>query len=222
MSVNPLQFGFWNMRGLNDPLKQKEVRSFVNKNKLSVIGLVEHKIKEHNFSRVFSSMIPFWSFVHNYTNSSSGRICIGWDPTIVKVFVLAQTSQAIHCGIHSVTGDINFTATFVYGSNDYHERDALWQFLSTWNNPGPWVILGDFNALRYPSDKVGGDPHWPSYMDDFAKCIAFNELEDLKYTGCHFTWSNKQDPSHVVTTKIDRVLVNEQWIKMFFFSVKQA
>ncbi len=42
----PLQFGFWNMRGLNDPLKQKGVRSFVNKNNLSIIGLVEHKIKE--------------------------------------------------------------------------------------------------------------------------------------------------------------------------------
>lgn len=32
---------------------------------------------------------------------------------------------------------------------------------------------------------------------------------------CHFTWANKQDPNHFVSTKIDRVLVNESWVKSF-------
>lgn len=135
MSTPPLQFGFWNMRGLNDPLKQKEVRSFVSKNKLSIIGLVEHKVKESNFNRIFCSMIPFWSFVHNYTHSPNGRICIGWDPSLVKVIVLGLSSQAIHCKIHSVSGDTQFVATFVYGSNLYNERIELWQDLNSWNNP---------------------------------------------------------------------------------------
>ena len=218
MSINPLQFGFWNMRGLNDPLKQREVRSFVNKNNLSIIGLVEHKIKEINFCRITCSMFPFWSFVHNYSHSASGRICVGWDSSIVSVDVLGQSSQAIHCLVKSVAGNLQFVATFVYGSNLYNERIDLWRDLNSWNNPGPWVILGDFNALRFPSDKVGGDNHWPPHMDNFGQCINANELDDLKYTGCHFTWSNKQDPSHVVTTKIDRVLVNEQWIKSFVHS----
>lgn len=94
MPTLPLQIGFWNMRGLNDPLKQKEVRSFVNKNKLSIIGLVEHKIKEPNFNRVFCSMIPSWSFVHNYSHSPNGRICVGWDPSFVNVIVLGQSKRS--------------------------------------------------------------------------------------------------------------------------------
>jgi hypothetical protein len=62
------------MRGLNDPIKQREVVSFVKTNKLSLFGLIEHKIKEVNCSRTFKSMFPFWSFAHNSVIAPSGRI----------------------------------------------------------------------------------------------------------------------------------------------------
>lgn len=91
----------------------------------------------------------------------------------------------------------------------------MWSDLIASNSNAPWIILGDFNALRYQADKIGGDNSWPSHMEDFNVCISALDMEDLKYSGCHFTWSNKQDPSHHISSKIDRVLVNEQWIKTF-------
>lgn len=213
--INPLHFGCWNMRGLNDPIKQKEVRFFVNKNKLSLLGLVEHKIKESNSSRILKSMLPFWDFAHNYTHSPNGRIIVTWDPSIVHVSVLGSSSQAIHCNVQSLSGDVQFLATVVYGSNFYCERNELWQSLTSWRSPTPWIILGDFNAIRSQSDKMGGDCHWPPHMEDFNKCISHNDLDDLKYSGCHYTWSNKQASSHFVSTKIDRALVNEHWMRTF-------
>lgn len=41
------------------------------------------------------------------------------------------------------------------------------------------------------------------------------ELDDLRYGGCQFTWANKQANGRYITSKIDRVLVNEEWTKMF-------
>lgn len=209
MSNTPLYFGSWNMRGLNDPIKQIEIKSFVKNNNMSLIGLIEHKIKEPNSGRILNSMLPNWSFVHNYAHAPIGRNFVSWNPDLGTLNVLGQSSQAIHYQVQSVVGDIQFIATFVYGSNKYLERVDLWHDLSLWNSTNPWVILGYFNALRFPFDKVGGDRHWPSYMGTFNNCITSNELYDLRYSGCHFTWANKQDPNHFVSTKIDRVLINE-------------
>lgn len=66
MSSTQLHFGFWNIRGLNDPIKQKEVKSFVKNNKLSLMGLIEHKIKEPKSSRVFGLLFPQWSSIFNF------------------------------------------------------------------------------------------------------------------------------------------------------------
>ncbi|XP_058219491.1 uncharacterized protein LOC131330032 [Rhododendron vialii] len=50
-------------------------------------------------------------------------------------------------------------------------------------------------------------------MNEFNGCLYAFELDDLRFSGCFFTWANKQDHAHHVTTKLDRVLVNEQWMK---------
>lgn len=43
-----VKIGTWNIRDLNNPLKQKEVASFLCANKLSVLGLVETKVRGEN------------------------------------------------------------------------------------------------------------------------------------------------------------------------------
>lgn len=129
------------MRRLNGPITQKEVKSFVKNNNLSIIGLIEHKIKEPNSGRILNLMLPNWPFVHNYTHAPIGRICVSWDPALVSINMLSQTSQAMHCQVHSIVGGIDFNATFVYGSNNYLERAELWLDLSLWNSSNPWVIF---------------------------------------------------------------------------------
>lgn len=182
------------MRGLNDPIKQREVVSLVRMNKISLFGLIEHKIKEVNCPRIINSMFHSWSFAHNFANAPSGRLCIVWDPNVLTLSVLNQSSQAIHCLVQTLSMDIKFYATFVYGSNLLIERRELWHDLTNWRCLDPWVILGDFNALRYQREKIGCDHHWPPHMEELNQCIDTNDLEDLRYTGCQFTWANKQAP----------------------------
>lgn len=37
----------WNVRGMNDPFKTKEVRKFINSNKIDVCGLLETRVRSH-------------------------------------------------------------------------------------------------------------------------------------------------------------------------------
>ncbi|KAH7866207.1 hypothetical protein Vadar_017075 [Vaccinium darrowii] len=126
-------------------------------------------------------MFPYWSFTNNTAIAPSGRICVVWDPAVLSLSVLSQSTQGIHCLVQTLSGDIKFMATFVYGSNLYLQRQKLWQDLTNWNCSDPWIVLGDFNATRFQTEKIGGDQLWPSHLEDFNKCIVSNELEDLRY-----------------------------------------
>ncbi|KAL3745498.1 hypothetical protein ACJRO7_014584, partial [Eucalyptus globulus] len=44
-----------------------------------------------------------------------------------------------------------------------------------------WLVAGDFNAIKDPSDRFGGTNTWIPYFDEFANCLAQSELEDLRY-----------------------------------------
>ncbi|GAB2212881.1 hypothetical protein Droror1_Dr00020881 [Drosera rotundifolia] len=42
-------------------------------------------------------------------------------------------------------------------------------------------------------------------------------LEDLKYTGCHYTWYNNQSADTWMYIKLDRVLYYSLWLEQFLF-----
>ena len=38
---------FWNIRGLNKPLKQNGISKYMRKNKVSIMGVLETKLSQH-------------------------------------------------------------------------------------------------------------------------------------------------------------------------------
>jgi len=47
-------------------------------------------------------------------------------------------------------------------------------------------------------------------MDRLETCIQEAKVDDLQYSGMHYTWMN-QCPENLIMRKLDRVLVNEKW-----------
>ena len=74
--------------------------------------------------------------------------------------------------------------------------------------------MGDFNAVRHTSEKLGGDLSWTSSKDALNACCYTAEIEDLKYSGHRFTWANK-NPNTPITRKLDRALINSAWQSVF-------
>ncbi|XP_074277308.1 uncharacterized protein LOC141600949 [Silene latifolia] len=82
------------------------------------------------------------------------------------------------------------------------------------SNTSGWA-LGDFNIVRYSHEKIGNLPaHLPD-MINFNNCLSSCGLDDMQGTGNDFTWFNKQDPSTRVYSKLDRILVNGDWLLTF-------
>ena len=80
----------WNVRGLNDPQKIREVSKFIRDNNLHFVGLVETKIRVQNVAKLQNKLNKGWTWLNNSSCSPRGRIWIGWNPNEVNVTCLCM------------------------------------------------------------------------------------------------------------------------------------
>ncbi|XP_074299622.1 uncharacterized protein LOC141630762 [Silene latifolia] len=210
-----MKIASWNVRGLNCPLKQTDVRDFLIQNHLDVVALLETRVKIGNASRILSTSFKHWDSICNYDHHYNGRIWLLYNPFNVTVTVQSIGDQWISCIVLHKVSSTSLNLTVVYGSNDAAERNALWTGLQAARTSTPWLVMGDFNVIRCPSEKLGPHPPILHEMMDFNSCLISCNLDDIAGTGADMTWTNKQDSLTRVWSKLDRALVNQQWITTF-------
>ena len=98
----------------------------------------------------------------------------------------------------------------VYGLNDNNLRGQLWDELigiqQLWEVP--WCFIGDFNMVRFPSERLGGSCLTLA-MECFSEFIEELSLINLPLEGGSYTWSSGSNQPSMST--IDRALVSPDW-----------
>ncbi|KAK8617810.1 hypothetical protein V6N13_080715 [Hibiscus sabdariffa] len=116
----------WNVRGFNDPLKQKRVLGIARKLDIEILGLLETRVQVSNAAYIVQNRFGGWMFFNNYLAAPNGRIWIlirgAW-----KFEEVSSTSQAITCCLRM--GDDSFYCSFVYACNGREDRRELWREL---------------------------------------------------------------------------------------------
>jgi hypothetical protein len=134
-----------------------------------------------------------------------------WDRRVVEKVEAWEGSYSIACSFRSVSDDFKWAFAGVYGPNVDNDRLVLWNELSglmeRW--AVPWCIGGDFNATRFPSERLGNLRYAPS-MEEFSRFIFDHGLMDIPLMGGQFTWSNGSSWS-----RIDRFLLSSGWEERF-------
>nr|XP_016446838.1 PREDICTED: uncharacterized protein LOC107771891 [Nicotiana tabacum] len=69
-----------------------------------------------------------------------------------------------------------------------------------------WCVIGDFNVIASVEEKMGGITYQMSKSIDFL---------DLGFYGPKCTWSNGIGQCSIVWKRLDRGLVNDQWLAAF-------
>ncbi|XP_074315184.1 uncharacterized protein LOC141651367 [Silene latifolia] len=121
-----------------------------------------------------------------------------------------MSAQFIHIKVKDIINNYHY-ASFVYGFNKVEERVSLWNDLMRVDVMEPWIVLGDLNNVLYMDEKIGL-PVKDIETIPFQNTIDNCGLQDMKCTGSFFTWNNKQPSSTRVFSRIDRALVNDEWI----------
>lgn len=72
----------------------------------------------------------------------------------------------------------------------------------------PWCIGGDFNAIRFPSEKLGAS-RMTHQMCRFNKVIEDHGLVDLRLKWATFSWTNNQEKG---SSWFDKFFIYVDWM----------
>lgn len=75
------------------------------------------------------------------------------------------------------------------------------------------AIGGDFNSLLGLNDRIGGQEVQPSEIQPFYVCVIQCRLQEMRSRGAYYTWKNRQGPDHRIYSRLDRTLINEEWLQ---------
>lgn len=93
---------------------------------------------------------------------------------------------------------------------------AFWDSLSSsLPSTTPWGVIGDFNAILSPSEKISRFRFNSTSSSDFHRFLSTSGLMDIGYQGTSFTWSNNSQGRRVVSARLDMMLLNQAWLDAF-------
>lgn len=175
---------------------------------------METRVKGKIFKRIIKAITLDWEGINNYQYAQNGRVWVLWDPRWYSVKLIKAGAQYVHYQLTDNLGKIDCLITVVYGHNTIEQRRALWSDIHNLaaNITTPWLIGGDFNAVLYSQDRLMGNPITYAETQDFASCIQTLQLNELIWKGDYYTWSNKQDGLDRISSSIDRMFGNFEWM----------
>lgn len=175
-----INLGAWNVKGHNKANKQLEVARFLSNHNISLIGLLETKIKRAGLGALYLRVFSGWCITSNIAWHDGGRIIVGWRSEDIQIDIIQCDSQFIHLmGVPKTEN--SFHCTFVYGSSAIHERKKLFMSLQELSTciKTPWIILGDFNCVAN-FDEHHGQPIRLHEIQPFRDCLDWCCLHDIQ------------------------------------------
>jgi len=163
-------------------------------------------------NKVTKRMVQGRDWIHNFHLSPKGRIWLPWRPKFYKIQLISMSEQHIHCKVCQMHDLQSFLITMVYGLNHESQRQELWHIFReiATNMEEAWCVVGDFKSILYIGDRIGGTEVHDHEVKHFFKCIYDYGLQEMRYKGPYFSWTNK-----IVWSRIDRAFVNPYWFTQF-------
>lgn len=205
----------WNIRGINSEDKLLALRNCIETSGCDVICLQE--TKRTTFDRAFiKTFCPkrFDQYAYIPSRGVSGGLITIWNSSIFTGTVVLSEFFAHIINFKATQSVDTWNLVNIYGPCQGDDRITYTNWLFDLDIPDDenWLLLGDFNYIRSPSDrnKPGGDCN---DMLKFNEFIREQCLVELPIKGRLYTWSNMQ--SDPLLEKLDWFLTSNHWTTSF-------
>ncbi|CAA0813944.1 Unknown protein, partial [Striga hermonthica] len=205
----------WNCRGLGGPSTVSQIKEIFRSHHPHFFFLSETR----NSSFFVKSVAKKLGFVDRHALVDpvglSGGLLLLWSPEIVIVQLITN-SCFIAVEFSMANGEVSW-AIFVYLSACASTRIDQWKLLEDekhkWKDK--WFIIGDWNDIRSNSKKLGGSLRNGRSLAGFNNFINSMVMEEIKMTGCKFTWCNHRSSEGLIQEKLDRGFGSLDWLQNF-------
>ncbi|KAL5699684.1 hypothetical protein ACHQM5_030553 [Ranunculus cassubicifolius] len=170
-----------------------------------------------NSSQILSTIryLEYENYFYMPPVGLAGGLLLIWN-TNMDIQVLHHSKYIIHTKIKSKSGFGNWNASFYYGSPYQEEKEESWEELNKIapTIDSPWMIIGDFNLILEQKEK-GGRRFNHNKVAFATESIQNLGLMDIGFTCYRFTWTNKRLGDGNIKQRLDRVLVDPDWLDKF-------
>ena len=157
---------FWNIRGLANKHSRDVLFNHIKLTSPDVICIAEPMMSPSDFPVSTLRLFNMEIFAFNLRDGVS-KIWILLKNNFPTPRICSNSDQEI--SLDFTSGSSNFRITFVYANVNVSARRRLWQLLpSLALSDTPWLIIGDFNAIRGAHERRGGNPPNNSSCLDFS------------------------------------------------------
>ena len=213
---------FWNPRGVQAPGRQQAIVDLLNKTHANMIGFQEtkkEKIADSYLKSLVGNRIFSWNSLP--ANGSAGGILVGVDFNFFDIISWDIRDFSVSVIVKIKSLDVTVRVITVYGPSYDDKKEA---FISELHSlfldfQGHTLIGGDFNLVRFQSDKSNGviDHRWSSKFNSWVELWS---LLEVKLSGRIFTWANNQE--NLIMSNIDRVFCDIEIDQIFPLASIQA
>lgn len=205
----------WNIRGMNSCRKRKALNDIITSHQIDIIAIQETKKSDFS-SRILSSIsskLDIWHFLPS--QGSSGGILFGGDSNKVRIVSISLHTFCMDVHVENKLDSVIWQLTIVYGPVKRKLKSLFWAELDLVRQGQslPWILCGDFNALRSIKDKSG------SHLDisisrSFNSFINRHNLVEHQLPNRKFTWSNGHQ-----FALLDRFFTSLDWDQLYPSSI---
>lgn len=201
----------WNIRGAVDYSHRVNLRKLIQHTRPSMICLQETKCQE--WSKFMKKSV--WDEEdHGWISSASvglsGGLAISWDKGRIKHHNHICSRYWILFKGSVIDSSSKFVCFNVYAPANSALKLDLWKDLDAYfwhQDPVPIVLIGDFNSIREPEDRVNCQyaKRDSGMFNKFIEDLGLIEIQGRN----RFTWIGPQGKK----SALYRVLVNHKWIE---------
>lgn len=206
-----MKFLNWNARGINSSKKRQVLADLIVHHHIDFIAIQETK-KETFTARSLKSIsnkFDLWFWVPS--KGRSGGILFGGDSSQFKYISHSVHTFYLDLRLECKLDGQQWQITIVYGPVDRTKKKAFWDELELLRNTLtlPWILCGDFNAIRHRTDKSGPLFDIPT-STLFNNFVNRHQLIEHKLSNRKYTWSNGNR-----FALLDRFFTNIPWDQMY-------
>lgn len=181
----------WNIRGMNAYRKQQILVDSLKENKVDMVAIQE--TKKESFSdrtlRNLSSHVDSWVWLPS--RGRSGGILFGCASALISIINCYTQQYTLTMILQDKTSLEKWMYTIVYAPIDRNLKEEFWSELKIARDYTslPWLVSGDFNAIRYRTEK-SGLPFVCRLSREFNSFIQNADLNEFSLPDRKYTWTN--------------------------------
>lgn len=203
--IDRFSFMSWNVRGLNNIVRQEDVRQIVQQQKPMVVCLQETKMAQIDARIVGNTLGQDYTanFCYLPADGTHGGILLACRNSFIQINNAHLTTHTISVTVTDSRTSIQWTLTGVYGpQQEFDKRAFLTELRELKNIVKPaWLVVGDFNMIYQDQDKSNGRLN-RRMMSRFRRALNHIEVKEIPLLHRKFTWTSSNDT--LTMARIDR------------------